>query len=335
MIEELLHKLIRLALIAVVIFATGFTSALAQQAPQFSLYYMQPALLNPAWAGMEESLSITGNIRQQWVDLNGGPQTQSLLVHMPVYVINSGFVLGAQRDVTGAFETIELTAGYAYRLSPWRDFDIQAGISLSYLQSGIDGTRLRAPEGDYDENIINHNDPRLPSGKVVGSAFAVNSGLVVRNQWFDAGLALLRINQPGINYEQEDTPSFIFNGYYTLFGRGRIPLVYPFQLMPALAIRSDLIQTQTELTLNLNYLNNIEGGFTFRGYNFNTIDAVILHVGVWIRGNTQIGYAYDIPLSPLSVAHKGSHEVVLKFNFEGAAGRGIPPKIIYNPRYFN
>jgi len=307
----------------------------AQQSPQFSLYNLQPAMVNPAWAGMEESLSITGLIRQQWVDLNGSPQTQLLLAHMPVYVANSSFLLGARRDITGAFETLELTGGYAYRISTGNNLDIQAGLSGSYIQSGLDGNRLRAPEGNYDENIVDHNDPRLPVGKVMGSSFAANAGIVVRNEWFDAGLALYNINQPGVNFEREDVPSFIYSRYYTAFGRGRIPLTYPFQFVPALAIRSDLIQTQAELTLNLNYLNNIEGGFTFRGYNFNTMDAVVMQVAFRIRGNTQIGYAYDIPVSPLRAVNKGSHEVMLKFNFEGAAGRGIPPKIIYNPRYFN
>ncbi len=317
-----------------VFFFMSLCAAYSQQAPQFSLYHLQPALLNPAWAGYEESLSITGLHRQQWAELSGGPQTQMLIAHMPVYPLSSSILLQAERDLTGLLEVISFSGAWAYRIHLTSSVSLQAALGGGYLQAGIDGSRLRAPEGNYDEDIIDHNDPILPLVNVRGSEFSLHGGLVMVSSWVDAGVAVYHANRPSITWDGENSPIFTRAPYYTVFSRGRIPLSYPFELLPTLAIRTDITQIQTELTLNLNYLDNIQGGFSFRGYNKNTMDALAFHIALRIRGNAMVGYAYDIPLSAFGNVHRGSHEIMLKLNFEGPAGKGVPPKIIYNPRYF-
>ena len=46
-----------------------------------------------------------------------------------------------------------------------------------------------------------------------------------------------------------------------------------------------------------------------------------------------LSYAYDIGLSALRGSHEGTHEILLNYNLNKLIGAGLPPKIIYNPRF--
>ena len=57
----------------------------AQQPAQYSLYNLNKFNFNPAYAGLDNSLSVTGVYRSQWVGLPGKPVTQNINAHMPLY----------------------------------------------------------------------------------------------------------------------------------------------------------------------------------------------------------------------------------------------------------
>jgi hypothetical protein len=55
--------------------------------------------------------------------------------------------------------------------------------------------------------------------------------------------------------------------------------------------------------------------------------------GMKVTQNVTIAYAYDLPISGLSATNLGSHEIMLNYNLNKVFGAGVPPKIIYNPRF--
>jgi hypothetical protein len=57
---------------------------LGQQAAQYSLYRLNKYAFNPAYAGLDNSLSMTGVYRTQWVSLPGAPVSQHFNAHMPL-----------------------------------------------------------------------------------------------------------------------------------------------------------------------------------------------------------------------------------------------------------
>ncbi|TNE49794.1 MAG: type IX secretion system membrane protein PorP/SprF, partial [Bacteroidetes bacterium] len=85
----------------------------AQQAPQYSMYLLNPYAYNPAYAGMGNSLVATGVYRQQWSSLRGAPESQHLNMHLPLYMISSGVGLKAENDIIGAHRTTQAMLTYS------------------------------------------------------------------------------------------------------------------------------------------------------------------------------------------------------------------------------
>ena len=63
----------------------------AQQDPQYTQYMYNMNVLNPAYAGSKESLSIGMLYRDQWSGIDGAPQTFTFAAHSP---IGNGLGLG-------------------------------------------------------------------------------------------------------------------------------------------------------------------------------------------------------------------------------------------------
>ena len=68
---------------------------LTQQPAQYSMYMLNKYAFNPAYAGMDNSLSLTGVYRNQWLNLDGNPVSQNFNVHMPLYIVGGGIGLAA------------------------------------------------------------------------------------------------------------------------------------------------------------------------------------------------------------------------------------------------
>lgn len=69
--------------LAIAILLISLTAS-AQQDPQYTQYMYNMNVVNPAYAGLKESLSVTTLFRQQWSGLEGAPTTFTLSGHSPV-----------------------------------------------------------------------------------------------------------------------------------------------------------------------------------------------------------------------------------------------------------
>src|SRR5438093_3152928 len=57
---------------------------IAQQRPHYTQYILNNYILNPALTGIENYTDVKISARDQWVGLNGAPQTFYLSVHGPI-----------------------------------------------------------------------------------------------------------------------------------------------------------------------------------------------------------------------------------------------------------
>ena len=76
-----------------IILCTALLGLQAQQPAQYSTYMLDPMRINPAYAGLDYALSLTGTYRQQWAGLEGAPTGQRLSAHLPLYFLRGGFGL--------------------------------------------------------------------------------------------------------------------------------------------------------------------------------------------------------------------------------------------------
>ncbi len=306
----------------------------AQQPPQYSMYMLNKYNYNPAYAGLDNSLSITGIFRKQWVNIESSPVTQNINVHMPLYYLGGGFGINLENDQLGVERNTSGSISYNYFVPVSKKSMISFGIGAGAIQKSFDGSKLRAPDGDYTEPpVLDHDDDLIPIGKVSATAPYFNAGIYFYNEKLEIGLSANNLIEPIATLEAEELINIKFiRNYFFIF-------VYSFEisrnltLHPSFFAKSDLIQTQLEFSTIVKYNDNIFGGASFRGYNANSIDAVIFIVGYKLNEKVTLAYSYDLTLSGLSDVSKGSHEILLNYNLNKLIGKGTPPKIIYNPRF--
>lgn len=306
---------------------TGLLRLSGQQPGHYSLYMLNKLAFNPAYAGMDNALSVTGMFRKQWVNLDGSPTTQNLTVHMPFYLAGGGIGLAIENDVLGASRHTSAMLAYNYQLSLGSGY-LALGLAAGIAQRGLDGNKLRTPEGIYSEpGVIQHNDDLLPIGQESATVPTFDVGIYYQSEWLEIGAAARNITEASADFS---TLSITLRRNYFATLDLHFELTRSITLHPSVLVRSDLAQTQTDVSLRIQYNDNIFGGASFRGYNSNSIDAVAILAGWKLSDKITLAYAYDLTLSDLNLVSNGSHELMLGYRLNLGGGR--PPNIIYNPR---
>ena len=107
----------------------------AQHSPLLSQYMFNQLIVNPAYAGSRDVLSMSGLFRKQWLGLNGAPQTASFYFHSPLPNAKNNLGFSLVHDKIGVTNHIALNGNYAYRIDFGEDrgrlaFGLQGGLSL-------------------------------------------------------------------------------------------------------------------------------------------------------------------------------------------------------------
>ena len=308
----------------------------AQQSPQYSLYMLNKYAINPAYGGLDNSLSFTGVVRKQWVNLEGSPFTQQINAHMPLYRLRGGIGISLENDILGASRNSTALLSYNYWVQVNKTSLFSVGLSAGVVQKALDGTKLRASGGEYSENTgtINHNDNRIPIGLETAIAPTVNGGIYFQSKRLDLGFSAINLlgNDLKFNYSDGQT-DFLQKRHFMLFAATNFEIGDLIELMPSVLIKSDITQNQVELSTILRYNGNVFGGASIRGYDNVTLDAVVFIAGMKINEKTTLAYSYDLTLSDLKNVSDGSHEITVNYNLNKPIGGGVPPPIIYNPRF--
>lgn len=314
---------------ALTLFLLGSLALSGQQSAQYSLFNWNKMTWNPAFAGLDHSLSITGHTRSQWQGIDGNPETQQINAHVPVYFINSGFGLLLENDATGPMKNLRIGLNYSYQLN--LDNGILAfGLGLEQIQRRLDGSMLRTPDGTYPDDLpLDHADGVLSQAVVNGSALNFNAGIYYYSDKLEAGISVMNLAEPVVDLE---SVAVLLNRHFFAFASYEHRLGSSFTLQPAVQISMAKGQIQTNAGATLHYNDNIFAGASLRGYGSSTSDAVVILAGIKLSENLMLAYGYDAGLSGLVNAHSGSHEIMINYNLNKRIFGGRLPKIIYNPR---
>ncbi|MEN0046614.1 MAG: PorP/SprF family type IX secretion system membrane protein [Bacteroidota bacterium] len=305
-------------------------TAFAQQPAQYSLNMFNRLAYNPAYAGLDNSLSMTGVFRKQWLNLEGSPTSQHFNIHSPLPFIRSGLGVVFQNDELGVERNMNLSAAYNYQLPVGRTGVLSLGIGGGFIQKNIDGAAIRTPDGEYtDGNLPNHRDPLLASTQVIASAPTIEAGVYYKSEILEAGFAVRDILE-------EPVASSVFSilpiRSYFLNITAHIDLTDAISFHPTIFAKSDILENQIDFSALFSYNDNISLGASFRGYSANTADAVAIIGGLNLSEKIKLYYSYDLTLSNINTVSTGSHEIMINYNLNKDFGRGVPPPIIYNPR---
>lgn len=294
------------------------------------MYMLNPLAFNPAYAGNDNSLSLTGVYRSQWVGLEGAPETRSVNAHSPLYMLGGGLGISLESENIGSWKQTSVFGSYSYAV-PTNSGSLSIGLSVGFLQRELDGASVRTPGTILDDegNPLDHQDPILTTGLHTGAGLSFNAGLFYRRGNFDAGLSVLNLSETTI-----DMGDILFKPDRSFFAylKYRLKLTDDFQLEPSVLVKSTGEQTQTDFSGLVRFRENIFAGVTYRGYNSDTQDAIVILTGIKLSEKLSLGYAYDMTRSLLNTVSNGTHEILLNYNLNKPIGQGRPPVIIYNPR---
>lgn len=287
----------------------------------FSQFRALPTLYNPANTGDTDFLRIRGGARLQWLGVTNAPKSFVATGDSPFQIsthrIGAGVVFS--QESLGLFSNLLVSAQGSYKFKILKG-NLGIGIQVGYYNSRFRGSDVYIPD---DDDYHQPADPSIPKQDVTGNAFDMSLGVNYTHRYFHIGLSGMHLLNPKIKMTIEGSESTESQQYRTELprtfyfeGGGNIRLQNSlFELQPALLIATDISSFSADITMSATYNKFINFGI---GYRWD--DAVSVMIGAEYK-NFFLGYAYDYPLSALSKATAGSHEIVagyqLKLNFSG------------------
>ncbi len=294
----------------------SFSSDLqAQQDPHYTQYMYNMSVMNPAYAGSKENLSMGLLYRKQWVDIEDAPTTGTFFGHTPVGK-NLGLGLSFIKDKIGPVEENNVYADISYTLNLGGEHKLAFGIKtgLTFHKVGL--------FDDVYPTLPDANDPAF-SENTSNSYFNIGSGFFYYTNKYYLGLSVPNLMKSkhldfnGREYGSEVSHYFLTGGY--VFDINENLKFKPFFMMKS------AFGAPTSLDLSSNFLFNqkFEVGATYR-----LDDSFGAMVNYAITPNLKLGYAYDHIISDLNVTTPSSHEIILLFDLN------FPRKVSSSPRFF-
>jgi len=288
--------------IIALLFFLSLPKGYGQQLPQFSQNIFNMTTINPAFAGSREFMVVTMLNRNQWVGLDGAPNTQTFSVHSSVPSTKMGLGLTFINDKLG-FETntyVNLDASYTIDLSHYKETKLAFGVKLGINKFSLNDGILGDPEYNSDIFLNTVNFNWQPN---------VGFGLYFRGDAYYLGVSsprLLNRNNTFVEYQDLNRLSFFVNGGYLL------DLNKHIKVKPSFLLKlTDGAPPSVDVT-TLVYINeSIWLGGTYR---FNDSFGALINFKV--TKGFFLGYAYDYITSKLNNYTSGSHEFMVSYQFD-------------------
>ena len=215
-----------------------------QQPVQFSQYMLNKYRNNPAYAGLDFSLSVTAVNRSQWSGINGNPISRNINAHLPFYLLNGAFGFNLENESLGVEKNTLGTISYSYVYeSPIGLFS--AGAKIGLFQKSLDGSKLRSPDGIYEGPNINHGDGVLPIGPESAIAPVWGLGVYYIHDLFEAGISIDNVVSGSFNFSSMTIDQ---KAFLNLFVETRYEIDNYFTLYPSIMIKTDFIETQISIS---------------------------------------------------------------------------------------
>ncbi len=294
-------------LILVLYACAVWTSAFSQQERQVSHYMFDQISVNPGSAGSSDMISTHAIYRQQWAGIEGAPEDIILNLSAPFKLgtTHHGVGLSIWSDNLGFNKDIDFTLSYAYQFTVGNG-KLGLGLSGSYINRSLN------PEWRFNEDLIS-GDEDVPWGDQSEFAFDMGVGLFYATEDLYVGISSTRILENDYEFENQSstiTREKLSRQYYLTAGY-TIQMANPaLEFLPSVFLQSDAKVTKIDINARLMYNKKFWGGVSYR-----VGSAVVGMVGLNILNGVKVGYAYDFDTSRLMKFSRGSHEVMLGYDF--------------------
>lgn len=292
--------------------------AKAQQEPLYTQYMFNTVSVNPAYTGTRNALNALLLARQQWVGIDGAPETYTFSLHTPINKYKMGIGLSVVSDKIGPVSNNYFNVNYAYRVNITEktilSMGIKAGIYNFY--AGLKDVFLGT--GDADPSFYGNIEQKIQPN--------AGAGLYLYNDKFYAGFSMPKLIENKLSdFKYNGTTLSELKRHYFLMGGYVFDAGTEWKIKPSFITKVvEGAKPSTDITLQGLYKETYWLGSTYR---FG--DAVAFLAGVQVNRQLMIGYSYDYTTSHLAAYNKGSHEIVISYDFDGLVTNKVK-----SPRYF-
>jgi len=295
------------ALVAVIISCCCYQSVQAQQDPIYSQYMFNGMVINPAYPSMDESSSLTAVGRNQWVGIDGAPQTLSFSFYTPLKATNTSVGLSLMSEKI----TVHSQTGLNFHISQRVKLDEKLFLALG-LKGGM---------SQYRENNsrLNSTDPAFAQNLSYWKT-DVGFGFMIFTEKFYIGLSSPVFQSFDLGKKAEKVKHK--SHYYLQTG-------YLFKINDNVKLKPNLLLRAVQgagLQADIN-ANVLLKNILWLGASWRTEKTITGLVQVQVSKNFQIGYSYDTPTSSnLKGAQAASHEVMLNYRFAWKKYKEVAPR---------
>lgn len=328
--QGLSQQILALMLVLISIGAYG------QQDAQYTQFMYNKLPQNAAYTGAREVLSIRALYRDQWSgNKNGGiagaPKTTSFSIHSPLK--NEHFALGFWfvNDRLGPEHKNQFNVTYAYRLNLGKKVKLSLGLNAGLLWYK-NNLRDLTTEEPNDPGLQQNISRVLPD---------VGAGLYIYHPNFYLGASVPNFIKGDLSSKGNTTSNAKRTAHMVLQAGGAIPAGKVLYIRPQIQYRylanAQYIMPHTlDFNLSLLIYNRVNIGGQYRtsfgnkndGVKLTNPDSFDFMLEVWPTKQLLIGYGYDYTLTKLADYNRGSHEIMIGYDFS------FEKKKVITPRYF-
>lgn len=279
----------------------GVVTAYAQRDPFFSQYYLNPMIINPGFTGFGNTLSADLTVRQQWMGIEGAPNSIYFSLHSPLNRTRASLGVDLLRSQAGPLVSNHVGLNYSYMVRLADRVLMSLGMGVGVNQYMLDFT---------DVILGNSNDPNFALPYLNQLVPVASVGGVVLTPVFYLSVSSSSIPLSYVNMESDNSTTLLLQRHYYFTGGVTAPSFYKFVTkFSALGRYIEKEGFIVDNTLQLIYNDFVGVGFSYR---YGNSYGAILRLSA--NRNLSLLYSYDIPLSKEGYLIEPSHEITLSYD---------------------
>ena len=300
-------------LLLIIVFFT--ISVKAQQDPQYTQYMYNMSIINPAYAGSYNALTLNFLGRWQQAGNGGASRTLSMAMSAPVGK-NVGLGLSIVTDEIGPVEEQNVFGDFSYTLQISEKGYLALGLKAGFTFFNICLPCL---------NIVNENDAAFTNQNVnkVKPNFGV--GTFYYTDKFYVGVSIPNFLQTLHFLDKGDQERSASEIKHFFLSSG-----YVFNVSNDIKLKPSIMLKASEgAPISIDFSGNVLLYDKFElGLSYRLNQSISALINVRASNRLRVGYAYDYIVTNLGNFKSGSHEVFVLFNFD------FKKLKIRSPRFF-
>ncbi len=315
------------------LFAMLSTIVGAQQDAHYTQFMYNKLSYNPAYAGSLDAICATAIVRNQWLGLEGAPESQVFNIDAALPDNRIGIGLNLARTTIGISTNYNADLSYAYRVP----------VGKGNIGIGLQGS-IRSFNADY-------NDPRLISTQAIVTDASIpvgmqnkltpnfGAGVYYKEDKLYVGFSVPRLLENNIDFSEDATIISQSIRHFYLMGGYVFEVNDRVQIQPqALVKYAENTPLDVDLNVNAIFMNKYMVGASYRvGGSTRGIPAESIDIlfSTQINQNLLFGIAYDVTVSELRDYSSGSIEAMVRYCFKRKKSSSEEVEGDYlNPRFF-